>query len=348
MSNTTDSNVSSGTGGSSSAALAGTALADALDRIGPAIVHVSADQRVASGTVWSARDRLIVTTSRLFHEQRDAAIILTTASGRVRGELVGVDETTELALIRAESGETREQRSVASGEQQLVDATWSERPRVGLFVAPVARTPNGLRAAFGIVAHVGPAWVTARGGAVDLYLEVDGNLPPGFSGGPLLDLDGHVLGINTRGLVPGGATLPTRTVRRVIEQLAAGGTTAPAHLGVAIQEIVLPEALRLDPAIAKGLLVTGVVAESAAASAGIHIGDTLVAIDGVATSDHAHLLAALAGKAGATVVVRLARHGQTLELAAQPSARTERRGQTLHQHQGHQPHQGRVWGRGCR
>jgi S1-C subfamily serine protease len=312
MSNTTD------------AFSSGTSLADALERIGSAIVHVSADQRVASGTVWSAGERLIVTTSRLFHEQRDATLTITTASGRVRGELVGVDETTELALIRAESGD-------------FVDPTWADAARVGLFVAPVARTPNGLRTAFGIVAHVGPAWVTARGGAVDRYLEVDGTLPPGFSGGPLVDFAGTVLGINTRGLMPGGATLPTSTVRRVVEQLAAGGTSAPAHLGVAIQEIVLPEGLRIDPAIARGLLVTGVVADSAAASAGIHIGDTLVAIDGVATSDHAHLLAAMAGKAGATVVVRLVRHGQTLEVAAQPTARTERRGP-----------QGRVWGRGCR
>lgn len=314
----------------------GSALADAIERVSPAIVHISADARVASGTVWSATDHLIVTTSRLFHEQRDAAITIRTATGKRAGTLVGLDETTELALIRAE---------VIDG-QPLSDAGWSGGARAGLFVAPVARTATGVRTTFGIIAQVGPGWVTGRGGAVDAYIDVDGSLPPGFSGGPLIDFAGNVLGLNTRGLVPGGATLPTATVRRVVGHLASGATTTPAHLGVAIQQVDLPEHLRSDAAVASGLLVTGVVAGSAAATAGIQVGDTLVAIDGLPTSDHAHLLAALAGKAGLTVKVKLARHGQPIEVDAVPMARAERR----HDHgQGQHQQGGRGWwGRGCR
>ncbi len=316
----------------------GSALADAVERVSPAIVHLSVDGRVASGTVWSAIDHLIVTTSRLFHEQRDAAITIQTANGKRAGTLVGVDETTELALIRAEAVDSR----------PLSDAGWSSGARAGLFVAPVARTATGVRTTFGIVAQVGPAWVTGRGGAVDAFIDVDGSLPPGFSGGPLIDFAGNVLGLNTRGLVPGGATLPTATVRRVVGHLASGATTTPGHLGVAIQQVDLPEHLRSDASIASGLLVTGVVAGSAAANAGIQVGDTLVAIDGLVTSDHAHLLAALAGKAGTTVKVKLARHGHAVEVEAVPMARAERRhdhGQGQHQHGGG----GRGWwGRGCR
>lgn len=324
----------------------GTALADAIAKVGPAVVHISADQRLASGTVWSAGDNLIVTTSRLFHEQRDAAIVIHTANGKRSGTLVGVDETTELALVRAD---------VVEGAA-LSEAAWSDGARVGLFVAPVARTATGVRTTFGIVAQVGPGWVTARGGAVDAFIDVDGTLPPGFSGGPLIDFAGNVIGLNTRGLVPGGATLPTATVRRVVGHLASGQTTTPGHLGVAIQQVELPEHLRVDAAIASGLLVTGVVAGSAAADAGILVGDTLVAIDGAATSDHAHLLAALAGKAGTTVKVKIARHGQAIEVDAVPMARAERR-EHGHGHQhghphghGHQHGHGprNWWGRGCR
>jgi len=324
---------------SSSTGLFGSALADAIERVGPAIVHISADARVASGTVWSAGDNLIVTTSRLFHEQREATITIQTADGKRGGTLVGVDETTELALVRAE----------ARADARLHDAGWTNGARTGLFVAPVARTAHGLRTTFGIIAQVGQGWVTARGGAVDAYIDVDGTLPPGFSGGPLIDFAGNVLGLNTRGLVPGGATLPTATVRRVVGHLASGATTTPAHLGVAIQQVELPEQLRVDAAIATGLLVTGVVSGSAAAAAGIQVGDALVAIDGHATSDHAHLLAALAGKAGTNVTVKLARHGQLIELDAVPAARAERRHDHGHGQQQQSQQGGRGWwGRGCR
>jgi S1-C subfamily serine protease len=316
----------------------GSALADAIERVGPAILHVTAGERLASGVVWSAAERLIVTTSRLFHEQRDAAITLHGGGAPARrATLVGVDEATELALVRADAG-----------EPPLSEASWGAGARPGLFVAPVARTASGLRTTFGVVTRVGPAWVTSRGGSVDAYIDVDGTLPPGFSGGPLIDFAGTVLGVNTRGLVPGGATLPTATVRRVAQLLAAGGDTSPGHLGVAIQEIDLPEDLRVDPTVARGLLVTGVVAGSAAEAAGILAGDTLVAIDGQPLRDHAHLLAALAGKTGQVVKVRLARHGRLLDLEATPQVRTQ--GRRGHGHHGWGAASGTRgwWGRGCR
>lgn len=310
----------------------GSALADAIERVGPAVLHVRAGERLASGTVWSAAERLIVTTSRLFHDAGDAAVELVTGAGSLAATLVGVDEATELALVRAEPGAA------------LAEASWtSGPPRLGTFVAPIGRTTSGLRAAFGIVSRVGPAWVTPRGGAVDAFIEVDGQLPPGFSGGPLIDLGGAVLGVNTRGLVPGGATLPTSTVRRVVGVLASGGTTSPGHLGVAIQEVELPEALRAEPGASRGLLVTGVVAGSGAAAAGILVGDTLIAIDGHATTDHAHLLAALAGKANKVVKVRLARHGQALEVEATPAVRAEKRRGGPHGGGGHGPFGGHGW-----
>ncbi|MFO0747994.1 MAG: trypsin-like peptidase domain-containing protein [Myxococcota bacterium] len=295
----------------------GSALADALERVGPAVFHVTAGDRHASGVVWSAADHLVITSSRLFHEQRDAAITLRGGEGAARtGTLVGLDEATEVALVKVN----------ALDDSALAQPSWSDEPRavrVGQFVAPVGRTESGLRTTFGLVARIGPAWVTARGGTVDRYLDIDGTLPPGFSGGPLVDFGGQVLGINTRGLVPGGATIPTATVRRVASLLQAGGTTLPGHLGVAIQSVDLPEHLRAGaPA---GLLVTGVVPGSAAERAGIGAGDVIVAIDGLATSDHAHLLAALAGKVGKVVKVRLARHGQAVEVDATPEARAERR-----------------------
>ncbi len=312
------------------AAQVGSALADAVAAVGGAVVHVSAGGRLASGVVFAASERRIVTTSRLFHGERDQAVSVRFGDGTSRAaRLVGADEATELALIELDPGDG----------PPLPEVRWADGARVGLFVAPVARTESGLRTTLGVVTRVGPAWVTARGGTVDRYIDVDGTLPPGFSGGPLIDFSGAVLGVNTRGLVPGGVTLPSATVRRVIGLLASGGSTAPGHLGVAIQAVELPEALRVDPSAARGLLVTGVGQGSAAERAAIQVGDVIVAIDGQATTDHAHLLAALAGKVGKPVTVRVARHGQAIDLSATPGARAERRHHGPHGPQGqHGPH----------
>jgi len=324
------------------AASLGTALADALEHIADAVFHVRANDRHASGVVLTAADHLVVTSSRLFHDQRDAVISARGQDGVARtATLVGVDETTELALIQIQ----------ALDDAPISEPSWVDGPRdvrVGQLVAPVGRTDTGLRTTFGMVARVGGAWITARGGHVERYVEVDGTLPPGFSGGPLVDFAGRVLGVNTRGLVPGGATVPTTTVRRVAALLAAGGNTAPGHLGVAIQAVELPPGLQAGAT--RGLLVTGVVMGSAAEAAGIGAGDVIVAIDETATADHAHLLAALAGKAGVKVKVRVARHGQSVVIDATPEARAERR------NRGHHPgglHGAAAWARffgakGCR
>lgn len=302
----------------------GHVLADALDRVAPALVLLQVDlegrPRLATGLVWKAADGLIATTSRLFRdaEARDLAIQVRGADGKPRrGTLVGRDEATELALVRVED---------TAG---LADAELATQPlRVGTFVAPAARTDLGLRVALGLVKGLGPAWVTSGGGAVDQRIDVEGELPPGFAGGPLIDFGGRVHGLNVRGLVQGGTTLPVSTVSRVVDALAQGATTASGHLGVGIRELELPAhaVAGVTPPLtdSRGLLVTWVGQGSAAAQAGLQVGDVLIRIDDRDTPDHAHLIAALSGKAGAPVSVLFLRHGRAEVVQATPGARTPR------------------------
>lgn len=311
----------------------GHALADALDRVAPALVFIQVDldgrPRLATGLVWSAAEGLIATTSRLFRgppptrlgepDAEDPVIRVRGADGKVRrGTLVGRDDATELALLKVDD-------PAGLAEAELArDGSL----RVGTFVAPAARTDEGLRVALGLVKGLGPAWVTAGGGAVEQRIDVEGELPPGFAGGPLIDFDGRVHGLNVRGLLQGGTTLPLATVRRVVDVLGRGATTASGHLGVGIREIELPaHALHgVTPplALARGLLVTGIGQDTGAARAGLELGDVIIRIDDRDTPDHAHLLAALSGKAGVPVSVLFLRHGRAEVRQATPGERTSR------------------------
>ncbi len=300
-------------------ATVGNVLANAIDAVSPHLFLVQAGDRRASGIVFdhTADATRIVTSSRLFHRNDGAPVSIRTASGATyTAALVGFDEATELALVLVPGP-----LAISTDAPAL---SWIEAGavRVGQFVAPVARTEHGPHTTLGVISAVGPAWVTGLGGSVDAHLDVDGNLPAGFSGGPLIDFEGRVLGINTRGLVAGGATLPTATVRRVVAALARGETARPAHLGVAIRAIEIPGNL---PEATRGLLVTHVASGSPAAHAGIVAGDAIVAIDDTVTHDHAHLLAALAGKNGAVVKVKVVRGPRIVELEARPVARAEAR-----------------------
>lgn len=297
----------------------GNVLANAIDVVSPHLFLVLAGDRRASGVVFdhTADATRIVTSSRLFHRNDGAPVSVRTASGAsYTAALVAFDEATELALVLVPGP-----LAISTDAPAI---TWIEASaaRVGQFVAPVARTEEGPRTTLGLVGGIGPAWVTGLGGSVDAYFDIDGNLPAGFSGGPLIDFEGRVLGVNTRGLVPGGATVPTATVRRVVAALARGETARPAHLGVAIRAIVIPGNL---PEAARGLLVTHVASGSPAARAGVVAGDAIIAIDGAPTHDHAHLLAALAGKSGGVVKLKIVRGPSIIELEARPVERAEAR-----------------------
>jgi S1-C subfamily serine protease len=101
--------------------------------------------------------------------------------------------------------------------------------RVGQLVLALGRPGESIRAILGVVSGLGGPWQTRHGGSIDAYIDVDGSLPGGFSGGPLVGGDGTFLGINTSRLVPGGTTIPAATVTRVPAHPARGHHEPPWH-----------------------------------------------------------------------------------------------------------------------
>jgi S1-C subfamily serine protease len=279
-------------------------LAEIVGTAGQAVIRVDARRRLpASGVLWSS-EGLIVTAHHVVHTDENISVGLpdgqTTAA-----TLVGHDPTTDLAVLRVPTSD-------------LTPPTWAgaDRLQVGHLVLALGRPTDNVQATLGIISALGGEWRTRGGGQIDHYLQTDVVMYPGFSGGPLVNAAGHVIGISTSALRRGTSlAVPTATVRRVVEDLVAHGQVRRAYLGVGIQPARLPTVLAEQLEQETGLLLVSVEPDSPAARAGLFMGDTLVTFDDQPVRHHDDLLSLLTGdRVGATVVVRFDRGGQLQDL----------------------------------
>lgn len=281
------------------------ALASTVEAAGPAVVRLEARPRLpASGIVWSA-DGIIVTAHHVV--ERDEKIRIGLADGRTcPAVLIGRDPTTDLAVLRADAG-------------PLNAATWAPTDELGVghLVLALGRPGETVQATLGIVSALGKSWRTPAGGEVDRYLQTDLVMYPGFSGGPLVDAGGRVVGVNTSALLRGvSLALPVATVRGVVETLLAHGRVRRGYLGVGIQPVRLPSGLAQEVGQETGLLLVQVRPESPGEQAGLLLGDTIVTLDGQPVPHHDALLALLSGsRVGTIVPVRIVRAGQVQDLS---------------------------------
>lgn len=275
-------------------------LANAVEAAAPSLVLVHGRRHGSSGILFSAdgaaETTLVVTAAHALHRAEGLVVSLGDGS-QLGATLVGVDPSTDLALLRI--AEARPAATLAPQDGQ----------RIGEVVLSVGRTPFGLRAAFGIVAALAGAWQTARGGRVERYINVDGTLPPGLSGGALLSASGAVIGMNSSGLTRGGGTLPVVTLTRIVKQLLAHGSVGQAWVGLGVQ----PAPLAGNPAAgdqASGLLVVSLTPDSPAAASGLRLGDVVVAVDGKPVGHGAELRAILHATAPGTVLTLAVLRGE--------------------------------------
>ncbi len=210
------------------------------------------------------------------HVVRNASEITVTLHDgkKLPAELVGIDEKTDLALLKVESKE-------ALPYARFGD---SEAARVGDWVVA-----NGNP--FGLGGSATAGIISARGrdiqaGPFDDFFQIDAPINQGNSGGPLFNLEGRVIGINTAIYSPNGGNvgigfaIPSKLAEGIVDQLRANGRVERGFLGVTIQPVdeEIAESLGLESA--SGALVASVVEGSPADKAGIEAGDVIVAIDG--------------------------------------------------------------------
>ena len=281
-------------------------LAGAVERAGASVVRVEARRRQsASGVLWGA-DGLVLTADHVL--ERDEDLVVGLPDGReVAATIVGRDPGTDLALLRAEApGPAAIERGPA--------------PRVGHLALIVARPGDGLATSIGVVSAIGGPARTRRGGQLDGFIRTDATYYPGFSGGPLVDSAGRMIGLATSQFGGGsgaGLAISLETVRRVAESLLSHGRVRRGFLGIGSQPVAIPAALRERLGLSQetGLLVVGVEAGGPAEQGGLLIGDLLIALGGSPVKDTEDLRDQLgADRVGQPTAVRVIRGGEPREL----------------------------------
>ena len=273
------------------------ALADAVARAAQATVVVAARRRfAASGIAWG--DHLVVTADHVIEDEERVRVTLANGE-QASAELVGRDPGSDLAVLRLPV------------EVPTPALAPDGAARVGHVVLALGRPGAQVQASLGVVSALGGPRRTRTGTLIEGTLRTDATLFPGFSGGPLIDTHGRVVGLNTSGFRSGNVTVAAGAVTAIAQQLTQHGRVRRAYLGIGSQPVHLPETAGQET----GLLIVSVEAGAPAAAAGIVVGDVLLGIEGTPIIRAEDLQGALGpDRVGATVRIALLRGGAPHEV----------------------------------
>ena len=278
-------------------------LAVSAAEAGKSVVTVFARPRVpSSGVLW--RPGVVVTVDHAI-QREDEISVLGSGGKRVAAKLAGRDPACDLAVLKIEESDSA--GPIFGDPAQL---------KLANVVLALGRTRWGnLVASSGIIGGLAGESRTWRGGKLDLGIRLDLELYPGFSGGPLVDVAGKVLGINSSGLGRGRPiTIPLATVNRSVDELLAKGYVARPYLGIAMQPVRIPENSRAKLSAPGGLIVLHVEPDGPAGKAGIVLGDVIVELEGKSALGFGHVRSTVAShKIGDTLKLKLLRAGAAVE-----------------------------------
>ncbi|MFU8778557.1 MAG: Do family serine endopeptidase [Roseovarius sp.] len=272
---------------------------------------------LGSGFVIS-EDGFVVTNNHVIEGADEINIEFFTGK-TLPAEVIGTDPKTDIALLKVK----------ADKPLPFVSFGDSDTARVGDWVLAMG---NPLGQGFSLSAGIVSARNRALSGTYDDYIQTDAAINRGNSGGPLFNLNGQVVGVNTAILSPTGGSIgigfsmASNVVKRVVDQLQQFGETRRGWLGVRIQDVTpdVAEAMGLEKAA--GALVTD-VPEGPAADAGMLAGDVILSFDGQDVADTRGLVRTVGNtEVGKTVRVVVFREGKTTTLKITLGRREEAEG----------------------
>jgi len=275
-------------------------LTSAVEKAGASTILVDARKRYPASGIAYAED-LILTADHVVTRDEDIKVLLPDGKS-LNATIAGRDPGSDLALLKL-------------AEKVLTPAKTSSDVKVGQLVMALGRPNNaGMQASWGIVTAIAGPARTHRGGLLDEYISTETTPYPGFSGGPLVNTEGEVLGLNTSGLSRGSSlTIPVKVAWRIAEALAKYGSVKRGYLGVRTQPVEIPEASRkaLKREQANGLLVLWLEEGGPAEKGNLLVGDILVAVGDQHVADPDDLFAALNNDTvGKSISVEVLRGGK--------------------------------------
>jgi S1-C subfamily serine protease len=279
-------------------------MADAVASVATAVVRVNGRRRRAGSGVVIAQNT-VLTASHVLEREEDLSV--ETADGRtLSARFAGRDHSSDLAVLKVE-GLDIEPATPVEGDARV--------GQISLAVGSPSRG-EGPRATLGVVSAVGGPVRSRRGPRLERYIQTDATPYPGFSGGPLIDARGNVLGILVSGWGRGAAfAIPADIAWRTAGTLSEQGSVKRGYLGILSQPVRLPDGQSLGLTQRGGLLVVGVEDGSPADRGGLIVGDILATLDGQPVEDTDDLLVLLAGnRVGRAVPVKLVRGGDLAEV----------------------------------
>lgn len=286
-------------------------MAGTVETAGASIVRINARRRLpATGIVWERDEQGTLLISANHVIERDEEITIVAPDGReLPAQLVGRDPASDLALLR-----------VADGSLPPAPRAPEGTSKVGALVLALGRAGE-LAATLGIVSAIGGPWEGGRGRRFTQLISSDAPMFPGFSGGPLVDASGRVIGLLSSHLGRGMTlAIPHSEVARLVATLKAHGRVARGYLGIGAQPVALPAALRASVGQEQGLLLMTVEDDGPAAQAGLTVGDIIVRLGEGAIGSLDDLRAGLSPeRVGQPIPVRILRGGQPTDLTVTPS-----------------------------
>lgn len=314
-------------------------FADLAERLSPAVVNIATSQRVegvdelprfprgsplerfneglggaqvtslGSGFIISP-DGVVVTNNHVI-EAADAVEVILQNGQRFDATIVGRDPATDVAVLRIDT----------RTPMPYVNMGDSDDARVGDLVLAIGNP-------FGLGGSLSVGVVSARNrnidaGRYDDFIQTDAAINRGNSGGPLFNLHGDVIGMNTAIVSPTGNSVgvgfatPTSIVRPVVDQLLRFGETRRGWLGVRLANVSRAAAERTGYTGEGGAVITRITPNGPAANAGLRPGDVVLSFDGRAVSD-SRALTRMVGEAqvGARVAIEIVREGRRVTIAA--------------------------------
>src|SRR5450759_2346820 len=241
-----------------------------ISKVSKSVVSVNAQMSRGTGVVLTS-DGYIVTCNHVL--AGCSTVKVGQGEKTFNAKIVGSDPYNDIALLKAERGEFT---PIEMGD--------SEKLNVGQYILALANPFNRQQttATTGIVTSVNSTLRGWRGTQMENIIATDAQLNPGFSGGPLIDVQGRIIGINTAYVWQRGIAIPVNNVKAIADRLMTGRVAQRGYLGIIANTVAIPEEIAEQAGLEQetGVMIFSVEAGSPARKAGLAMGDVLVKFNG--------------------------------------------------------------------